>query len=822
MRMTTVTVVGRLACTAVRLLCRAHTGRLLLLAPLPALAAHCDGPESLAYPADRPPLASSLQGRPQGLVASYLSLLQTRYPALQATPVASAVVGRDALPGTTRALLGWPRAQLPPGWVASRPYLQVPQMIVRRRGTAPIIGLEGLRGRRVASPDRMPLAQLLEEQDIGVDLLQSATLDKALQWLVTGQVDAVVAALPDVEAGLRRNYGDVLEVAAPAGFSDALVLATVPACTQLITGFEQSLAAMTPHQRDALLQPWTSLPSTSAPAPAAPLRWLVPALMALLALGLVHALGYWRLHRESLRRRALQQRLQEVTCNLPAVVYRARRSSTGEYSVPHIDGDVHALFGVSVDTARVDHGRLLAAVHPEDRASVLACVDAAALVHGPIDITFRTRGPNGWRWVRSHGQPINGSGSGVEWSGYWMDVTDARARAHALNEARREAEQAAVAQSHFLATMSHEIRTPMSTLLGMLECLGKRPLDARQRQLLATLDDAAGMLRQILDDVLDSQRLQPGPHARRVEPTDLAGLMLAVQRLLAPMATRKGLYLRCSVDPGLQPGSLADALRLRQVLFNLVGNALKFTLQGGIELTLQVLQQQPEGQQLRLQVSDTGVGISLARQRAVFAAFTQAEASTTRCFGGSGLGLAICRELAASMGGQLQLRSTPGQGTTVWLDLYLAACEMPMTARQEPAAPLRLPPVRVLVAEDHPTNQMLLVRRLRELGLQVHATADGAQAWRAWQTQAFALVITDCQMPGMDGIALARAIRADPREHAARVPIIALTASVLETTREACRDAGVDRFLSKPVDGQVLRATIAALLAPAAVRSVGQ
>lgn len=803
--MSTVNVAGPLARIAA-----------LSLLSAQAWAGQCEGPILLAYPADRAPLSSSLDDTPQGLVAAYLALLQEQVPTLRATPVAATALAAAALPTGTHAVLGWPRAQTPKGWVASVPYLQVPQVIVRRPDALPIHGLDGLHGRGVASLDTVPLAGVLEESGAHVPLLQVAALDKALQLLISGQIDAVVGNLVEVEAALRDQPGGALDVAAPAGFSDALVLAALPACAHLVDRFNQLQAGMTEEQREALRAHWVSTsPRRGHVPPVSPLRGLIAVLLMLLTMGLVHAFGYWRLHREGLRRQALEQRLQEVTANLPAVVYQARRSSTGEYSVPHIAGDVHALFGISVDTARVDHGSLLAAVHPQDRRSVLACVDAAALVRGPIDITFRTRGPNGWRWVRSHGRPIACSDSGVEWSGYWMDVTEARARAQALNDARRDAEQDAAAKSHFLATMSHEIRTPMSTLLGMLERFGGGALDARQRQVLATIDDAAQMLRQILDDVLHSQRLQSGPQPPQCLPTDLAELLRAVQRLLVPVAASKGLHLRCEVDPALQRGSLADALRLRQILFNLAGNALKFTLHGGVDLQVRVLQQRERGQQLRLQVSDTGVGISRERQRAVFAAFTQADASTTRRFGGSGLGLAICRDLAASMGGQLHLCSTPGVGTTVWLDLYLPACEAPSVEHRDDAAGLHeLPPVRVLVAEDHPTNLQLLVRQLRDLGLQVHAVANGEQAWQAWQTQRFALVITDCHMPGMDGFALARAIRADPRADAARVPIIALTASVLDSTRQACLDAGIDHFIAKPVDRQALHATLAAVLMP--------
>lgn len=803
--MSTVNVAGPLARIAA-----------LSLLSAQAWAGQCEGPILLAYPADRAPLSSSLDDTPQGLVAAYLALLQEQVPTLRATPVAATTLAAAALPAGTHAVLGWPRAQTPKGWVASVPYLQVPQVIVRRPDALPIHGLDGLHGRGVASLDTVPLARVLEESGAHVPLLQVAALDKALQLLISGQIDAVVGNLVEVEAALRDQPGGALDVAAPAGFSDALVLAALPACAHLVDRFNQLQAAMTEEQREALRAHWVSTsPRRGHVPPVSPLRGLIAVLLMLLTMGLVHAFGYWRLHREGLRRQALEQRLQEVTANLPAVVYQARRSSTGEYSVPHIAGDVHALFGISVDTARVDHGSLLAAVHPQDRRSVLACVDAAALVRGPIDITFRTRGPNGWRWVRSHGRPIACSDSGVEWSGYWMDVTEARARTQALNDARRDAEQDAAAKSHFLATMSHEIRTPMSTMLGMLERFGSGALDARQRQVLATIDDAAQMLRQILDDVLHSQRLQSGPQPPQCLPTDLAGLLRAVQRLLVPVAASKGLHLRCEVDPALQRGSLADALRLRQILFNLAGNALKFTLHGGVDLQVRVLQQRERGQQLRLQVTDTGVGISRERQRAVFAAFTQADASTTRRFGGSGLGLAICRDLAASMGGQLQLCSTPGAGTTVWLDLYLPACEAPSVKHRDDAAGLHeLPPVRVLVAEDHPTNLQLLVRQLRDLGLQVHAAANGEQAWQAWQTQRFALVITDCHMPGMDGFALARAIRADSRADAARVPIIALTASVLDSTRQACLDAGIDHFIAKPVDRQALHATLAAVLMP--------
>lgn len=802
---------------------RAARALLAMLAAMPAAYAKdaCQGPWSVAYPADRPPLSMVHEGQPAGVLATYLQALQQHDPSMRARPVPAAALSADQLPVGTQAILGWPRAQVPAGWVSSHSYLQVPQVIVRLRGARPVLGLGDLQGATVASPERQPLARHLREQAPYALLLPPAPVDKAFDLLVEGRVDAVVVNVAEASAALQF-YGDVLRVAAPAGFSDALVMATVPECAARLARHAPLLQEPSPAAQAEALARWTPLQAQARPPPQRALRWLVPLLLAAMALALVHAYGFWRLHREGLQRQRLEQRLLDVTASLPAVVFRARRSSSGVYSVPHIAGDVHALFGVSVDTARIDHAQLMAAVHPDDRARVLAHVDAAALVRGPIDVSFRSRGRRGWRWVRSRAQPmaVRGEQTGdMEWTGYWMDVTDAHDRARALEDARQEAEQGALAKTHFLATMSHQIRTPMSTLLGLLEQLGSTALDGRQQQALCSLDEAATMLRQILDDVLDSQRLQPQAAALAPQPTDLRALLLGVQRLLAPLAASKGLYLRCEVDPALQPGSWVDALRLRQILMNLVGNALKFTLDGGVELRVQVLPQaspqQGDGQQVRLQVADTGVGISPARQRAVFSAYTQADASTTRRFGGSGLGLAICHELAATMGGQLQLRSRVGQGSTLWLDLWLPACTppaaLPVPARPGPSQ--RLPSVDVLVAEDHPTNRQLLVNRLRGHGLRVQAVADGAQAWKAWQAQSFALVVTDCQMPGMDGFALARAIRADPRPGAARVPIIALSASVLASTRQACVDAGMDRFLAKPVAAHDLHAAVAELLA---------
>ncbi len=428
----------------------------LLLLPAMAAAAGCRTPLRIAWPADRAPLSSSEQGRPSGLSAEYLKLLGAQRP-LQMQPLPAAAIAEGTVPPGTQALLGWPRSQLPAGWVASAPYVQLPQVIVRRRDASPVLGLDALRGGTVASPDPLSLIGALAEQAPGVQLLPPAPIDDALSLLGTGLVDAVVANLGEVEAALRSYQGEPLVIAAPTGIDDAPVLATVPACAEVITVFEQAASQLSANEREAIRTAW--LPDQPRhPSSASPLRWLVPASLTLLALVLVYAFGYWRVHRESERRRVAAQRLQEVTSNLPAVVYQARRSATGRYSFSQIAGDVQALFGISVQTALIDQQRLLAAVHPDDRSGLMDAIDAAALARGPIDVTFRTCSPLGWRWVHSHGRPLSLDSSDVEWSGYWIDISEVQSRTHALAEAAPCGRAGSAGQDPFPG--DHEPRDP--------------------------------------------------------------------------------------------------------------------------------------------------------------------------------------------------------------------------------------------------------------------------------------------------------------------------------------------------------------------------
>ena len=371
------------------------------------------------------------------------------------------------------------------------------------------------------------------------------------------------------------------------------------------------------------------------------------------------------------------------------------------------------------------------------------------------------------------------------------------------------AEQAALAKAHFLATMSHEIRTPMSTLLGMLERLEGSDLDHRQQQVLVTVGDAAQMLRQILDDVLHSQRLQALPPQLR--PTSVAALVRAVQQLLMPVAASRGLHLRIQLDPEVQAGSLADGLRLRQILFNLAGNALKFTEHGGVDLQVQVLQQHDRGQRLRLQVSDSGVGISPERQQAVFAAYTQAEVSTTRRFGGSGLGLAICRELAQAMQGRIQVESQLGRGTCFGVTLPLplvvdANAESEGEVHREDAA--NMPPLRVLLVEDDATVADVVRGLLSARGHEVVHAGHALAALREISAGDFDVGLLDLDLPGLSGFELAQHLR----NQGYMLPLLAVTARTDPDLQQQVEAAGIGGFLRKPVTGELLVEAIARVM----------
>jgi signal transduction histidine kinase/CheY-like chemotaxis protein len=383
------------------------------------------------------------------------------------------------------------------------------------------------------------------------------------------------------------------------------------------------------------------------------------------------------------------------------------------------------------------------------------------------------------------------------------------AQASELEDARHAAEQASVAKSQFLATVSHEIRTPLNGVLGTTDLLLDTPLSPTQRRYAETAHRSATSLLALIDDVLDLSRIEAGKLVLHPMPFDLRGLARDAVELMSAAARDKPVRLRCRVSRAVPPLLEGDPLRLRQLLVNLLHNAVKFTDEGEVILEVSVVGEGPEALQLRFEVRDSGIGIHREQLESVFDAFTQADASTTRRHGGSGLGLAIVRQLAELMDGTIEVESEPGQGSAfAFVVILRKVAGLPVESAPAPA-PIGLPMgARVLLAEDDAVNQLVVTEMLKKLGCHVDVVAEGDAACEAVARVRYDLVLMDCHMPGTDGYAAAERIRRAEAAGTTRLAIVALTADALAGSRERCMASGMDDFLTKPVTLETLRTAV--------------
>ena len=405
----------------------------------------------------------------------------------------------------------------------------------------------------------------------------------------------------------------------------------------------------------------------------------------------------------------------------------------------------------------------------------------------------------------------------------FTDITRRKQAEDRLRAARDEADRSARAKSEFLAMMSHEIRSPISGLMGIVELLRDTPLQAEQARMVELVHGSAASLLRIVNDVLDFSKIEAGGLEIDPEPTELRPMIAAATEPVALAARGKGLRFTCEVSPDVPAWLVLDPLRLRQVLVNLLNNAVKFTGIGSVTLAVTSGFGPDGAPALCFTVSDTGIGMTPPQLARLFEPFSQADASTTKRFGGTGLGLSISRRLANLQGGDISVTSEAGKGSVFRLHLpwrEAAPAGAPAAQRSDPGAASLLAGRRILAAEDQPTNLWLVQRQLERLDCSVVAVKDGIAVLAALETGRFDLLLTDCHMPGMDGIALTRRIRAEETAQGrTRLPIVALTADVTPETRGRCLDAGIDAVLAKPISLPCLQAALLHILSPPGAKS---
>jgi two-component system, NarL family, sensor histidine kinase EvgS len=698
----------------------------------------------------------------------------------------------------------------------SRPYLESPNVLVTRTRDQQFGSLEQLDGHRIAISRYSNLGDLLATRYPQVGWIETESPYYSVALLNSGAVDAVITPLIDANHALAGNTDLVIRNtlgSEPAIFA----MATSDQDMPLATILDKALLSISPEELGVINNRWRGYDlHDDATWPA--LRRLV--LQVLLGTGLLLLLALlWnaRLRGQIKQRqraeRALGDQLEFMGALLngtPHPMYvrdrEGRLQSCNASYLEAVQSRLQDVIGKRLDES------LLAST--ENKRQIQADYQQVMAVGVPLIIDrplrFKDREITIYHWILPYRDSL-GEVQGI--IGGWIDISERRKLVQELREAKRLADDANRAKSTFLATISHEIRTPMNAVIGMLELALRRALQGQvDATSLEVAHHSARDLLGLIGDILDIVRIESGHLSLTPEAVDPAALVESVGRVFDGQARQKDLALHVSIHPNARGPALLDPLRFKQILSNLVSNAIKFTEQGQVQVTLGLRDEGPGAPPtLELEVRDSGIGIHEEDLQRLFNPFVQANPHSQVARAGTGLGLAICRSLSEMMGGDLNVKSAPGLGTQVRLTMPLERVDAPASPLlevEEVEAPA--PNLKVLVIDDHPANLMLMAQQLGYLGLS-HATAsDGREGLEKWRQTPYDVLVLDCNMPHMSGYQVATAVRCEERQSGRpRCTIVGYTANAQPEVRQKCLSAGMDDCLLKPISLRTLSQCLA-------------